>query len=197
MKRIMILALAPLIALALAGAAMIGVTLAITGDGGDAVSPGDIGIAETATGHSERFTVGVDACWIKSGSATRESAAGPDESYSATEAQPLAEWSTYIRICNFEDEVSVTVNTAGDRERILVGETDCWAQTTHLRLGWIAPPSVIGRATRAEMPGGWWDARWTESTRFCNFEGDITVTVEESGSSQWIPNVLPPDAIAA
>ena len=184
MKRIMILALAPLIALALAGAAMIGVTLAITGGGGDAVSPGDIGIAETEK-TSERFTVTENNCWSRTTHLSRE------------DAEPLAGWSTGIRLCNFEGAITVITKTHGVSERFSVDENDCWSRTTATRLGLIADLGVHHSAALAEMPGGWWDARLTESIRFCNFEGDITVTVDESGSSQWIPNVLPPDAIAA
>lgn len=187
MKRFMTLTLAPLIALAIAGAAMIGVTFATVGDDGDAAPQGGDGIAETAEGYSERFTVEVGSCWMQHSTWERESAAG---------TEPLAD-PRYIRICNFEDEVSVTTRTAGERERVLVGENDCWSQTTVLRLGWIAPYSVIDHATDADRPGGWWNAQLSDSVRFCNSEGDVTVTLEDSPSQQWIPNVLPADAIAA
>ena len=198
MKRFMTLMLAFPLALTIAGAAMIGVTFATVGEGGDAAPQGGDGIAETATERSERITVGVDACWMRYSSWTRESAAETGESPSATGAQPLADWPTFIRICNHEDEVSVTTRTAGDRERVVVGENDCWSQTTVHRFGWIAPyNSVIDRATDAETPGGWWNAQLSESIRFCNLEGDVTVITEESSSSQWIPNMLPVDAIAA
>ena len=193
MKRFMTLAFALLLALTIAGAAMIGVTFATVGEGGDAAPQGGDGIAETATDHSERFTVGVDACWMQYSSWTRESAAEAGESPSATGAQPLAD-RQFIRICNYEDEVSVTTRTAGERERVLVGENDCWSQTTVQRFGWLAPYSVIDRATDAETPGGWWDAQLSESIRFCNLEGDVTVIMEVSSSSQWVPNVLPVDA---
>ena len=196
MKRIMILVFALPLALAIAGAAMIGVTLATVGDGGDAAPQGGAGIAETAAVTTERITVGVDSCWMQSGSWTRGAAAESGESDSATGAQPLV--SAYIRICNFGDDVSVTtVTAAGERERSLVGENDCWSQTSQLRLGLIAPYSVIGRVTDAEMPGGWWSAQLGQSIRFCNFTGDITVIMEHSSSSQWVPNVVPTDAIAA
>lgn len=193
MNRIMILVLALPIALALAAAAVIGVTLATAGDSGDAAPQGGAGIAETV--QTERVTVSVGSCWTQHSSVARGAAAGPDESDSATGAQPLVE--THIRICNFEDEASVTVRAAGDRERSLVGENDCWSQTTHLHLGLIAPHSVTDRAMDAEMPGGWWSAQLSESIRFCNFEGDITVITESWPSQQWVPNVLPADAIAA
>ena len=197
MNRIMILVFALPLALAIAGAAMIGVTLATVGDGGDAAPQGGDGIAE-ATEYSRRFTVGVNNCWMQYGSVTRGVAAESGESDSATGAQPLVDWSTYIRICNFEDEVSVTtVTVAGERERSLIGENDCWSQTTHLRFELIASHGVTDRATDAEMPGGWWNAQLSESIRFCNFAGDITVITENWPSQQWVPNVVPADAIAA
>ena len=195
MKRIMILVFALPLALAIAGAAMTGVTLATVGDGSDAAPQGGVGIGEPATVTTERITVGVNSCWMQSSSWTRGAAAESGESDSATGAQPLVE--TYIRICNFEDEVSVTTTTAGERERSLVGENDCWSRTTHLRLGLIASHGVTGRATGAEMPGGWWNAQMSESIRFCNFAGDITVITENWPSQQWVPNVVPADAIAA
>lgn len=196
MKRIMILVFALPLALAIAGAAMTGVTLATVGDGSDAAPQGGVGIGEPATVTTERITVGVNSCWMQSSSWTRGAAAESGESDSATGAQPLVE--TYIRICNFEDDVSVTtVTAAGERERSLIGENDCWSQTSQLRLGLIAPYSVIGRVTGAEMPGGWWNAQMSESIRFCNFAGDITVITENWPSQQWVPNVVPADAIAA
>ena len=197
MKRIMILVFALPLALAIAGAAMIGVTLATVGDGGDAAPRGGAGIAETAAVTTKRITVSVNSCWMQSGNVTRGAATESGESDSATGAQPLVDWSTYIRICNFEEDVSVTVRTAGERERSLIGENDCWSQTSQLRLGLVAPYSVIGRATDAEMPGGWWNAQMSESIRFCNFAGDITVITENWPSQQWVPNVVPADAIAA
>ena len=218
MGRIMILVFALPIALVIAGAAMIGVTFATVGDGGDAAPQGGDGIAE-ATEYSRRFTVGVNNCWMQYGSVTRGAAAKSGESNSATGAQPPVDRSTYIRICNFEDEVSVTVRRAGERERSLIGENGCWSQTTQHHLGLIAPyrvadhatgaevqgwyrsiapgPIVTGRATSAEMPGGWWNAQLSESIRFCNFAGDITVITENWPSQQWVPNVVPADAIAA
>ena len=197
MNRIMILVFALPLALAIAGAAMIGVTLASVGDGGDAAPQGGDGIAETATVTTERITVSVNSCWMQSSSWTRGAAAESGESDSATGAQPLVDWSTYIRICNFEDEVSVTTTTAGERERSLIGENDCWSRTTHLRFGLIASHGVTDRATDVEMPGGWWNAQLSESIRFCNFAGDITVITENWPSQQWVPNVVPADAIAA
>lgn len=187
MKRLMTLILAPLIALAIASAAMIGVTFATVGDRGDAVPQGGDGIAETAEGRSEQITVEVGSCWMQHSKWEREATAEPE---------PLAD-PRYIRICNFEDEVSVTTRTAGDRERSLIGENDCWSQTTVIRLGWIAPYSMIDRETDAETPGGWWNAQLSDSVRFCNSAGDVTVILEDSPSQQWVPNVLPADAIAA
>ena len=198
MNRIMILVFALPLALAIAGAAMIGVTLATVGDGGDAAPQGGAGIAEAGTVTTERITVNVNSCWMQSSNVTRGAAAESGESDSATGAQPLVDWSTYIRICNFEDEVSVTtVTVAGERERSLIGENDCWSQTTHLRFELIASHGATARATDAEMPGGWWNAQLSESIRFCNFKGDITVITENWPSQQWVPNVVPADAIAA
>ena len=219
MGRIMILVFALPIALAIASAAMIGVTLATVGDGGDAAPQGGDGIAETAPGFTERFTVGVNSCWMQQSIWRYGATAGSGESDRATGAQPPADWSAYIRICNFEDEVSVTVRTVGERERSLIGENGCWSQTTQHHLGLIAPyrvaeratdaetqdwyrsiapgPIVTARATDAEMPGGWWNAQLSESIRFCNFKGDITVITENWPSQQWVPNVVPADAIAA
>ena len=197
MNRIMILVFALPLALAIAGAAMIGVTLANVGDGGDAAPQGGDGIAEAGTVTTERITVNVNSCWMQSSNVTRGAAAESGESDSATGAQPLVDWSTYIRICNFEDEVSVTTTTAGERERSLIGENDCWSQTTHLRFELIASHGATARATDAEMPGGWWNAQLSESIRFCNFKGDITVITENWPSQQWVPNVVPADAIAA
>ena len=141
--------------------------------------------------------MGVNNCWMRYGSVTRGAAAESGESDSATGAQLPVDRSTYIRICNFEEEVSVTTVAAGERERSLIGENGCWSQTTHLRFGLIASHGVTDRVRDAEMPGGWWNAQMSESIRFCNFRGDITVTMERSSSSQWVPNVVPADAIAA
>ena len=166
MKRIMILVFALPLALAIAGAAMIGVTLANVGDGGDAAPQGGDGIAEAGTVTTERITVNVNSCWMQSSNVTRGAAAESGESDSATGAQPLVDWSTYIRICNFEDEVSVTtVTVAGERERSLIGENDCWSQTTHLRFELIASHGataprdrrgdarrLVERATEREHP---------------------------------------------
>ena len=198
MNRIMILVFALPLALAIASTAMIGVTLANVGDGGDAAPQGGDGIAEAGTVTTERITVNVNSCWMQSSNVTRGASAESGESDSATGAQPLVDWSTYIRICNFEDEVSVTtVTVAGERERSLIGENDCWSQTTHLRFELIASHGATARATDAEMPGGWWNAQLSESIRFCNFAGDITVITENWPSQQWVPNVVPADAIAA
>lgn len=121
MKRIMVLALAPLIALALAGAAMIGVTLAITGDGGDAMSPGDIGITETATSRTD--LVGEGGCWTRStrlklGLVAEYGAAGPNSEI----ARPLGWWvpvlGDRIHFCNSSDDIRVNVRDWGSQEWI-------------------------------------------------------------------------------
>ncbi len=194
MKRFMTLMLAFPLALAIAGAAMIGVTFATVGDGGDAAPQGGDGIAETATASEERFIVGENDCWQKVIRLSRDSASELETPQSATGAETPADWSQNIRFCNFAGDITVIKTTEGISERFSVGEASCWSSSTITELGLFG---VDRNATGAEAPAGWWSVEHTAGIRFCNFAGDITVITNESFSDQWIPNVLPADAIAA